>query len=90
MARIWDRYLTEQDKAHVAASGDRPSFGFGEKPAVLTVDNYRWVVGDEPEPLAGADQDLAGGHGPRRMGSARAHRELLAVARELRSIPVSI
>jgi nicotinamidase-related amidase len=51
MARIWDPYLTEQDKAHVAVSGERPLYGFGSKPAVLSVDNYRWVVGDEPELL---------------------------------------
>src|SRR5436309_1419326 len=48
--RVWDRFLTEQDKAHVAASVRRP-VGFGEKPAILMVDNYRWVIGDEPQPI---------------------------------------
>ncbi len=45
--RVWDRFLTEQDKAHVAAKGPR-AVGFGEKPALLLVDLYRWVFGDKP------------------------------------------
>lgn len=48
---VWDDYLSEQDKAHLAASRTRPRFGFGERPVVLSVDNYRNVVGDEPQPL---------------------------------------
>jgi nicotinamidase-related amidase len=51
MTRIWDSYLSDQDKAHVAKGGQRPAFGFGTKAAVLSIDNYRAVVGDEPRPL---------------------------------------
>lgn len=51
MGRVWDRYLTEQDKAHVAAKKPRSPFGFGRTPVVVSVDNYRAAVGDEPEPL---------------------------------------
>jgi len=51
MTRIWDSYLSEQDKAHIAAAGPRPLYGFGASAAVLSIDNYRWVVGDEPQPL---------------------------------------
>ncbi|HEY8458137.1 MAG TPA: isochorismatase family protein [Actinopolymorphaceae bacterium] len=51
MTRVWDAYLTEQDKAHLAVNGERPPFGFGESPVVLSIDNYRAVVGDEPQPL---------------------------------------
>ena len=50
MARVWDRFLTEQDKAHVAAASDR-RVGFGQRPAILNVDLYRWVFGDEPASL---------------------------------------
>ncbi len=50
MARIWDRYLTESDKAHLAVAHDR-RVGFGQKPALLLVDLYRAVFGDKPEPL---------------------------------------
>ena len=48
--RVWDRYLTGQDHAHLAMT-ERQPVGFGEKPALLLVDLYRWVYGDEPQPL---------------------------------------
>ena len=49
--RVWDRFLTESDRAHLAASRARPRYGFGERPAVLAIDNYRWAIGEEPQPL---------------------------------------
>jgi len=48
--RVWDSFLTEQDHAHLAMTEGRP-VGFGEKPALLLIDLYRWVYGDEPQPL---------------------------------------
>ncbi len=48
--RIWEPYLTEQDQAHLEMATPR-SVGFGQRPALLLVDLYRWVFGDEPEPL---------------------------------------
>ncbi len=48
--RVWDRYLSEADKAHVSTSRDR-RVGFGSKPALLLIDLYRAVFGDKPEPL---------------------------------------
>ncbi len=48
--RIWDKFLTEQDREMVARK-PRPRFGFGERAAVISVDNYRWAVGDEPLPI---------------------------------------
>ena len=50
MARVWDPFLTEQDKAHVAQAKDR-RIGTGTRPAILNIDLYRWVFGDEPLPL---------------------------------------
>jgi maleamate amidohydrolase len=50
MARVWDRFLTEQDKEHLSQARDR-RVGFGKRPAILNVDLYRWVFGDEPQPL---------------------------------------
>ena len=49
-ARVWDPFLTEQDRAHLAL-GTQRTVGFGDKPALLLVDLYRWVFGDRPEPL---------------------------------------
>lgn len=50
MARVWDRFLTEQDKAHLEQARDR-RVGAGTRPAILNIDLYRWVFGDEPLPL---------------------------------------
>ena len=48
--RVWEPFLTEQDRAHLAMT-PHGNVGFGEKPALLLVDMYRWVFGDEPQPL---------------------------------------
>ena len=48
--RVWDNYLTPQDKAHLAKSAHK-TVGFGEKPALLLIDLYRWVFGDKPQPI---------------------------------------
>src|SRR5438552_4006522 len=50
MPRVWDRFLTDQDKEHLSQAKDR-RVGFGKRPAILNVDLYRWVYGDEPLPL---------------------------------------
>jgi maleamate amidohydrolase len=50
MTRVWDAFLTHQDQQLVARN-PRKSVGFGKSPAVLMIDNYRWVIGDEPQPL---------------------------------------
>ena len=48
--RVWDQYLTERDRAHLAMRPPRRR-GFGEKPALLLIDLYRWVFGDKPEAI---------------------------------------
>ena len=62
-ARVWDRFLTESDRAHLAASKPSPRFGIGERPAVLSIDNYRKVIGDEPQPLLEAIKTWPGSTG---------------------------
>ena len=54
--RVWDPYLTEQDKAHLAMTG-HSRIGFGENPALLLIDLYRWVFGDHPQHLLDATAD---------------------------------
>jgi nicotinamidase-related amidase len=47
--RVWDKFLTERDKAHLTIREPRAKRTiFGSKPAVLNIDNYRSVAGDEP------------------------------------------
>ena len=49
--RIWDKFLTDQDRNVFKASGYGNLAGFGEKPAVLIIDvNYNFL-GDKPEPI---------------------------------------
>ena len=60
--RVWDSYLTAQDRAHLAMTEPR-AVGFGQRPALLLVDLYRWVYGDEPQPLLEAVQDWPGSCG---------------------------
>lgn len=47
---IWDRFLTDQDRAHSRRQPPSPG-GIGERPVLLSVDLYRDVFGDEPLPL---------------------------------------
>jgi nicotinamidase-related amidase len=62
MARVWDKYLTDYDKAHLAVARDR-RVGFGKKPALLLIDLYRAVFGDEPEHLLESIKKWPSSHG---------------------------
>jgi nicotinamidase-related amidase len=85
--RIWDRFLTEEDKAHLAASREKKGYGFGKKAAVLSVDNYRNGVGDRPEPLLEAIKTWPSSTGLPGWKALGHISELLAAARKAR-IPV--
>jgi maleamate amidohydrolase len=62
MPRVWDSFITAQDKASL---GDRPHqvWGHGERPALLCVDLYRWVFGDRRQPLLEAMKTWPGSCG---------------------------
>src|SRR3989442_8421990 len=48
---IWNRFLTERDKAVFAAAGYGARAGFGQRPALLVIDvNYNFC-GDRREPI---------------------------------------
>jgi maleamate amidohydrolase len=49
--RIWDRFLTDRDRAVFAGSGWGKRAGFGERPVVLVVDVNYAFAGDRPEPI---------------------------------------
>jgi maleamate amidohydrolase len=61
--RIWDSFLTEKDRDHLALMGHQP-VGFGNRPALLLIDLYRWVFGDKREPLLEAVKTWPGSCGP--------------------------
>ena len=84
--RIWDRFLTDQDRARVAV---QPAVrkGAGTRPVLVLVDLYRWVFGDRPEPLAEAIKTWPGSCGLTAWESLPHIQRLLAEARDL-GVPV--
>jgi len=86
--RVWDRFLTEADRAHMAASKQRPPYGFGQRPAILAIDNYRKVIGDEPQPLLEAIKKWPGSTGLAGWAALEKIEVLLKAAREAQ-IPVA-
>ena len=85
-ARVWDSFLTEQDRAHLTMSRHR-GIGFGERPALLLIDLYRWVFGDKPEPLLEAIKTWPSSCGLAGWQALPSIQTLLKVAREA-SIPI--
>jgi maleamate amidohydrolase len=49
-SRVWDRFLTEQDRKLESVSRHSP-YGFGKKPCLLLIDLYRMAFGERPEPI---------------------------------------
>ncbi len=60
--RVWERFLTPSDKAHleIHTASRRP---LGTRPVLLLIDLYRWVFGDEPQPLMEAVRTWPGSCG---------------------------
>ena len=86
LEQVWDSFLTEQDKEHLALSPHQ-RIGFGQRPALLLVDLYRWVFGDEPQPLLEAIKDWPGSCGPAAWDAIPHIQTLLEAARNA-GIPV--
>ncbi len=84
--RVWDRFLTEQDRAHLAMGTPR-SVGFGNKPALLLVDLYRWVFGDRPEPILESIKTWPGSCGLAGWNALPSIQSVLSTAREV-GIPI--
>ena len=84
--RIWDRFLTDQDRAYVARHPAARK-GAGERPVLLLVDLYRWVFGDRPEPLMEAIATWPGSCGLRGWEALPHIQRLLGEARRL-GVPV--
>ncbi len=85
-ARIWDSFLTEQDRLHLDGRGHR-EIGFGDRPVLLLIDLYRWVFGDKPEPLLEAIKTWPGSCGPAAWEALPHIRTLLDAARRA-GIPI--
>jgi len=86
-SRPWERFLSENDRAHLGARESHRFYGWGEKPALLLIDIYRGVFGDRREPLLEAIKTWPGSTGPAGWDAVERVRELLGVSREV-GIPV--
>ena len=86
MERVWDRFLTEQDKASLDIR-PRRSWGFGTSPALVLIDLYRWVFGDSPEPLLSAIERWPGSCGLAGWNALSSIQSLLGTARKC-NIPI--
>jgi maleamate amidohydrolase len=84
--RVWEQFLTEQDRAHLTRTPDR-RVGFGNRPALVLIDLYRWVFGDAPQPLLEAVESWPGSCGLAAWQALPAIQRLLGLAREL-ALPV--
>jgi maleamate amidohydrolase len=82
----WEKFLTENDKAHLAASHHTP-IGFGEHPAVLLIDIYRGVMGDQPMELMDGIKLWPGYTGMAGWNAIPHVQNVIATAREM-GIPV--
>jgi maleamate amidohydrolase len=80
-SRVWDPFLTASDKSTIR---ERPHqvWGFGKRPALVLVDLYRWVFGDErPTSVAAALADWPGTCGPQAWDALPYLQRLLSAAR---------
>ena len=84
--RVWDRFLTEQDRAHLATTSKKP-VGFGERPALLLIDLYRAVFGDRRQPLLDAVKSWPQSCGPSAWDALPHIQTLLTAARNA-DIPI--
>lgn len=51
VSAIWQPFLTEQDREHLAMWGKREPASFGDHPALLIIDDYYGALGDKREPI---------------------------------------
>jgi maleamate amidohydrolase len=85
--RIWDKFLTEEDKAVFAASGYGAPGGFGKRPAILVIDVSYNFCGDRPEPILESIKRWPNSCGDRAWLGVAAIRRLIEAAR-IKGLPV--
>ena len=79
MDRIWDKFVTEQDKAVFQAAGYGKSIGYGKRPALVVIDVHYSFIGDEPEDILESVKKYRTSCGRRGWDSVKAIEKLLAV-----------
>lgn len=80
--RVWDRFLTDRDHALLELNWRKPSpMGFGERPVLLVIDDYRGSLGDQPLPILEAVREWPNSCGEEGWVAVARTRRLLDVAR---------
>lgn len=85
--RIWDRFLTDQDRAIFDQGGFSAPMGFGKRPCILVVDANYDFVGREPVPVLEAAKRWHNSSGAPAWAAVQQIKRLLAEARAVQ-IPV--
>ena len=85
--RIWDKFLTEEDKAVFAASGYGAPGGFGKRPAILVIDVSYNFCGDRPESILESIKRWPNSCGDRAWLGVAAIRSLIEAAR-IKGLPI--
>ena len=85
VTKLWERFFTEQDKAHDEVWGKKQPTGFGANPALILIDIYYGVLGFENRLWSKSNIFRFCRSG--RLGGGRPSVELLAAARK-NNIPV--
>ena len=79
--RIWDKFLTDEDKAVFATSGYGVQGSFGKRPAALVIDVSYNFCGERPEPILESVKRWPNSCGERAWAGVAAIRKLLDAAR---------
>src|ERR1700677_4063208 len=84
---VWDKFLTERDKAVFAAGGFGALGGFGKRPALLVIDVNWLFCGDKPEPILDSIKRWRSACGEESWGAVEYIRQLVEAART-KGLPV--
>ncbi len=85
--RVWDRFLTDRDRAVFQLGGYGKKYGFGAHPALLVIDVVYNFVGEKPEPILESIKKWRRSCGEEGWNAIGRIRPLLAAARS-KSIPI--
>jgi len=79
--RVWERYLSDRDRAVAAAAGLGQRAGYGERPALLVIDVTVNFCGDTSEPILDSIERWRNSCGEAAWEAVPAIQELLRTAR---------
>jgi nicotinamidase-related amidase len=85
--KVWNKFLTDRDRAVFAASGYGTHGGFGQKPALLIIDVSYGFTGDRSEPILESIKHWRNSCGAEAWGAVKVIKDLADLSRAKR-LPV--